>query len=127
MGVKGWAERVGIELNELVGLAKSSMAEFKAINSIYNADDEYFTVVLATLGKGRDGNEHKFNAVAKLLGKDPKGMDTLEDWDILEAAGSEIAEWLTAQGHESGLPGFFFFGHNEGDGDYDLFYREDSG
>jgi len=47
------------------------------------------------------------------------------DWEVVEERAAEIADALSEAAEAKGLPGYFYFGHNEADGSYGLRYRVD--
>jgi hypothetical protein len=130
MDAQTWIQTTDVAISGIIEMAKEFNSHSTFCSSLgaeataHDTEDAYVYYIL-TVAKGAWGNEAKFIGVARFLGMDSTDMDLLEDWTELEAMAHDICELLTAQAAEEGLTGQFYFDHNEADGDYDLFYKED--
>ncbi len=117
---------------EIVDKLVREAKQWKDDSSVNPPDAEDFSVQVDTIVSGATGR-HQPEAIAKALElevppeEDPESFDWNEDpevWEYIDQQAGEIAEQINAMVGDE-LPGTFYFGHREADGDYGIMYYED--
>jgi hypothetical protein len=92
----------------------------------YLVEEEHATTTVETLSPGAAGI-HQPEEIAEYLDVSvpPEDVEYDDGWEFLEEILGSLADELTAKMNQMGLPGEVYFGHNEYDGAFEMFYAGD--